>query len=330
MRSGTYVDCVRLTLAIAVLQGAAGCLSPTARSAADVYARAKAASVDILVAGRQEGSGWFADGHGLVVTASHVVRASTNNVEVLWAEGGQRLPASVVAIDRGHDIALLKVPDGARPFPALAVADAMPKPGETVFVFGTALFRHDVLLSGTVASRGATFNYFETPPMAVRCYYVSAPSPPGTSGGPWVDGEGRVVGNQSGFVTHEKAGAGIAVVAPPDAIRRLVATRASAQTPSLGCGLEELWSQSPGFIARLPRGTEGLITIPIEPGGAAEKAGLNRESCIVAIEGTPVRYRDAAYRLIRTHKPGDELLLSVRNPEDKEPRQVKVTLGRME
>src|SRR6266404_1229802 len=47
-------------------------LAPPLDGAA-LYDRARAASVEILVAGRQDGSGWFASDDGLVVTAAHVV-----------------------------------------------------------------------------------------------------------------------------------------------------------------------------------------------------------------------------------------------------------------
>src|SRR5438132_9591073 len=40
---------------------------------AALYDHVRAASVEILIAGRQDGSGWFASDDGLVVTAAHVV-----------------------------------------------------------------------------------------------------------------------------------------------------------------------------------------------------------------------------------------------------------------
>src|SRR5688500_12296323 len=66
----------------------------TAPAGEAVYERARAASVEVLVAWRQEGSGWFADPDGLVVTAAHVVRQAAAEklaVEVVWPRTTRRM-----------------------------------------------------------------------------------------------------------------------------------------------------------------------------------------------------------------------------------------------
>ncbi len=294
----------------------------------DLYERARRASVEILVAGRLEGSGWLAAADGVVVTAAHVLAGADDRIEVIHA-GGQRLPAKALAFDWGHDIALLQIEGGAAPWPRLDVAEGMPPPGAPVLFYGSALFRHGIMLGGTAAQASTTFNYFADRGMPMRAYHITAPSPPGTSGGPWLDRSGRVVGNQSGFVTHRQSGAGIAIVAPPDAIRHLLRRRESVVRPSMDCGLEELWSQPKGFIQRFPEGTEGVITIPLQKKGAAKAAGLNRESLITAIDGRPVRYRDDVYNLVWQRQPGDLVALDVLPPENAAPRRVWLTLRRL-
>src|SRR5258707_706852 len=79
-----------------------------------LYDHVRSASVEILIAGRQDGSGWFASDDGLVVTAAHVVwghvgrKGEGHRVEVISPKLG-RLDAEIVAVDRGHDLALLQV-----------------------------------------------------------------------------------------------------------------------------------------------------------------------------------------------------------------------------
>jgi serine protease Do len=289
---------------------ASGCASIKSPHGSKLYQAARSASVEILVDGRLEGSGWFADPEGYVITAAHAVGGTNINIEIS-SDIFDRLPAEIAARDKGSDIALLRVIGGKRPFPFLRIAKQIPAAGSPVYLYGAALFHHAIMLGGMVAREGTTFTYYTDRQMLVRCYHVTAPSPPGTSGGPWIDGRGNVIGNQSGFITHNNAGAGIALVAPPDAIQRLVSTRQSVITPTLGCGLEELWTQSVGFIKRFPKGTEGIITIPIHKGGPVEAAGLNKESLIVAIEGKPIRYKDDLY-------------------DKTEPHDVQITLGNLD
>jgi serine protease Do len=316
-----------MVLPLLLLCWACGCA--TAPRNGGLYARARAAAVEILVEGRLQGSGWFADADGLVVTAAHVVPRGARSVQVLWGRVGP-LAADVVARDPGHDLALLQVKGGRGPYPILRVVATDPVPGDPVYFYGAALFNHAVMIRGAVARTSSAYHYFGDRRMPMRAYYVTAPSPPGTSGGPWLDARGFVAGSQSGFLTHKGAGAGIAIVAPPDAIARLVRTRRSVATAGAGCGVEELWSQPKGFIRRFPRGVEGLVTVPLEKGGPAEKAGLTRESLILAVEGKPARYRGDFYRAIYGKKPGDLLLLRVMDPDRRKERKVGLVLGRLE
>jgi S1-C subfamily serine protease len=300
---------------------------------ARLYEHVKSAAVEILVHGRLDGSGWFASEDGLVVTAAHVVwkrvEKGEGNLEVMSPTLG-RLDAQVLCVDRGHDLALLRARVGDQKAPFLNVARAMPEPLEDAFLFGMANFRHDVLIRGSVARAGTTFEYFDKEASYVEMYHVSAPSPPGTSGGCWVDRRGRVVGNQSGFVTLDRVGVGIALVAPPTAIRRLVEERTGARTPTLGCGLEELGSQSVGYIARFPPRTSGLAPVLLVPGGPADKAKLGDTTLIVAIDGHPVARRDDLLSRLVAHKPGDSVTLKVLAPDGGKTHDIEIALGMLE
>jgi S1-C subfamily serine protease len=240
------------------------------------------------------------------------------------------LPAHIVAIDRGHDLALLQAkPGDAKPV-FLEIAEKMPAPADEVFLYGAAYYRHDLLIRGSVARAEPTFEYFAGEGSYVQVYHVSAPSPPGTSGGCWIDRQARIVGNQSGFITIEHAGAGIALVAPPQAIGQLVASRKSAQTPSLECGLEELWSQPAGYIARFPAGTSGLVPVLMRKDGPAERAGFGDNTLLVAVDGKPIARRDDLLNILIAKHPGEKIKLRVRPPDGGAARDVEITLELLE
>src|SRR5258706_13688323 len=110
---------------------------------AALYERVRASSVEILVAGRQDGSGWFASDDGLVVTAAHVVwghvgrTGEGHRVEEMSGKVG-RIDAEIIAVDRGHDIALLRgqVEESKQTY--LENVDKKPTTAETGFVIGAA------------------------------------------------------------------------------------------------------------------------------------------------------------------------------------------------
>lgn len=288
------------------------------------YAQVRGAAVEVLVNGRLVGSGWLADADGSVITAGHAVPDASAAMAVEWQ--GAQYPARLVATDNLNDIALLQADFGGRKMPCLRLAQASPVIGDRVHLYGLAMWRHDLLLTGTVASTAPTYLYRGDQHRPVRVMQVASPSPPGTSGGPWLNEAGEVIGNQSGSVSDKGIGTGIAEVSCLDSIRRLLATRATHEFASLNCGFEELWTQATGFIARFPPKTAGLVTIPLEPGGAAAAAGLTKETLVVAINGAPVRRRSDGYRKLLSCQPGDRVVLRVFWPDQSEAKDVVVTL----
>ena len=153
----------------------------------------------------------------------------------------------------------------------------------------------------------------------------------GSSGGCWVDSRGRVVAVQGGYLNNtDKSPVGIAFVSPPDAIARLIAKKTAPAAATLGAACDELWTQSEGFIARLPKGTRGIVTPSLMKNGPLAKAGMTKETVILAIDGKPVQYLDQLLRIVRSKKPGDEVTLKVIEPIGKPARVVKLRLGKIQ
>lgn len=276
----------------------------------DLYDRVTPALVEVLVDDHLNGSGWIATTDGLVVTAAHVVDAADRRIEILVPDVG-RLPAKKIAEDVGHDLALLELPKRDGGYPALPLAERMPKPGNDIYQFGAPIYRHAVMLRGCVARDEPAFEYLADHHTYIEAFHVTADTPRGTSGGPWVDRAGRVVGLQSGMMRDNNAQAGISFVTPVEAITQLVRTKQSAQTMSVGMAVEELWEQPWDFLKRFPRRTEGLVVRQLKQRGPADDAGLKEMQVILAVNDRPVTHRDAFLALVRDAKPGDEMKLTI-------------------
>jgi len=318
-------------VAVAVLVSFAlcGCALRPQLDGRALYETVRRASVFVLANGRHMGSGFFAAPDGLVVTSAHMVKGRSDGIEVVSPVAG-RLKAERVAMDLGHDIALLRVVGHGGPFPSLPIDERPPTPASEVFLFGDPVFRHRLLLTGFVSVAEPGYSYSPGTGCYIRVFYVTGTSPEGTSGGCWVDRRGRVVGVQAGFLNSPKAPAGIAMVCPADAIRRLVSTRASCEVATLGTRLDELWTQPEGFIARFPKGTQGVLGVVPAKDGPVAKAGLTKESLITAIDGKPVVFIEDLMAAVRLKKPGDEVVLQVLDPGDKPARTVTVRLGKVQ
>jgi uncharacterized membrane protein required for colicin V production len=161
-----------------------------------------------------EGSGWVIR-PGLVVTNAHVV-AGISRPRVDTDEG-KAFTASVVAFDVDQDLAVLRVPGlGARALPLLP-----PERGTAVALVGYPrngpLARTPGRLGGTAAviSRDA----YGRGPVTRQVTAIRGRVEPGSSGGPGIDGQGRVRTTVFARRPRETGGYGI----PPDLVRKTLA-----------------------------------------------------------------------------------------------------------
>lgn len=133
-----------------------------------------------------QGSGFFV-GRALVVTNLHVVGTAAR-VEVRTFDGETYAVAGLRAYDPARDLALLEaaVPAPAQP-PALRLADAPPRPSEEIFVVS-----HPRGAEWRV-TRGRALAPWLSQELGEMIPFTAAVSR-GSSGGPVLNLEGRVVG----------------------------------------------------------------------------------------------------------------------------------------
>ncbi|MCD6304388.1 MAG: trypsin-like peptidase domain-containing protein, partial [Planctomycetes bacterium] len=131
-----------------------------------------------------QGSGFLVSRDGWVVTNYHVIEPATYARIVL--EDYTELPVlGVAATDRRGDLALLKVP--GHDMPCLLLATGLPpRVGEKVYVIGSPRGLINTLSEGLISGH-RTENGLDV-------LQTTAPMGPGSSGGPLLTAEGRVVG----------------------------------------------------------------------------------------------------------------------------------------
>lgn len=304
--------CGGLGMALAVL------VSSSRGQEKSLYQRLQDSAVEILVDRQLGGSGCIVEESGLVLTAAHVV-ARRKQLQIHWQR--EVRPAQLVAVDLGHDLALLKFEPGDKACRPLPLAERMPAAGKEVFLFGAPLFRHEVLLRGVVGREGTAFEYLDG--HYVEVTHIGTASPKGVSGGPWVNPQGELIGLQSGMISLGDAPQGIAFACPLSAVRRLLQQKQSQPAVTLGAAVEELWEQPAETLKSIPPEVDGLFLKHIRQGGPL--AGQAAGTILLKLEEKPVRYRDDLLRALRSHGPGDEVQLTIR-PPSQEVRTVRVKL----
>jgi len=163
------------------------------------------------------GSGWIA-AEGIVVTNAHVV-AGFEDTTVQVEGKGTRHDAEVIWFDAFNDVAILRAP-GVRGKPALPI-DVEPEPGTFAGVLGFPLggpYKVKPARVGTTSttSRGAEppLERGDRPRRSVTL--LRAGVVPGNSGGPVVDGKGRV----AAMVFAVRPGGHTAYAVPTSIVKR--------------------------------------------------------------------------------------------------------------
>ena len=137
-----------------------------------------------------EGSGWVGDA-GVVVTNAHVI-AGQDDTRVHPGGTGPGLPAQAIAFDPRNDLALLRVP--ALDAPELPLADD-PDAGTSAAILGYPLNGPYDVRAGRLGQQRevVTQDAYGHGPVRRRIVSLRGAVRSGNSGGPMVDGRGRVV-----------------------------------------------------------------------------------------------------------------------------------------
>lgn len=177
-----------------------------------------------------QGSGWIA-GDGIVVTNAHVVAGQDDTVVDVGGDGGE-LDAEPIWFDVRNDVALLSVP-GAAGAPALGLIES-PAAGTSGAVLG---FPENGAFDVRAARIGATRTALSRDAhgrgpvqRAITTFRGLVRS--GNSGGPLVDGDGRVLGTVFASATESEQPEGFAV---PNAVVADALARASGPVGTGPC-----------------------------------------------------------------------------------------------
>jgi S1-C subfamily serine protease len=210
----------------------AGVRAPSARIARDAQVRAAAASV-VKIRGTAcgagvEGSGWVA-GDGIVVTNAHVVAGESDTTVQVRGEGSS-LDAHAVAFAPRDDIAILRV-DGLSA-PTLAIASD-PGPGTSGAILGFPLDGPFDVRPGRlgVTRNVVTQDAYGNGPVQRRITSLRGAVRPGNSGGPMIDGAGRVIATIFAATTSGPRG-GYAV---PNSVVKRILGRAGGRVSTGPC-----------------------------------------------------------------------------------------------
>ncbi|WP_319824621.1 S1C family serine protease [Thalassovita sp.] len=214
----------------------------------------------------------------LAVTAAHVVKRYTR--VVLRNRRGDVVVGRVILRDDKRDIAVIELP-GAPLGPGLDPAPGLPELGAPVYAMGAPLEVEWSLTRGIVSAPvrqvlGA---------VPVRFIQHDAAINPGSSGGPLLDAQGRVLGINARIVDGSRLFVGISYAIPAALIDRAIAGDL-LPVPDLGLTTRPI-SRRIAQALGLQAGA-GLLVDDVALSGLSDRAGLRAGDVILAVDGGAV------------------------------------------
>jgi len=269
--------------------------------------------------GQGIGSGFIISADGYILTNAHVV-ADSEEVVVRLADA-REFKGKIVGVDTRTDVALLKVDASGLPTVTPGNSENL-KVGEWVAAIGSPFGFVNTITAGIVSAKGRslpdeTFVPFIQTDVAVN---------PGNSGGPLLNLQGEVVGINSAIYSRTGGYMGVSFAIPIEVA--LDVSRQLQQTGKVTRG--RLGVQIQALTPELAKSfklenTAGVLVASVEPGGPAEKAGLQAGDVILGFDGKPVTSANELPRIVAATKPGTPVTLEIWRSGAR--RQVKATLA---
>lgn len=267
-----------------------------------------------------QGSGFFIDQDGYIVTNNHVVDGA--DVVRVRMSDGEEIDAEIIGTDPLTDLAVLKVePQSNQPYVEFA-DDVNLRVGDWVVAVGNPFGLGGSVTSGIVSAIGGQNRENQY----VDFIQIDAPINRGNSGGPTFDLKGRVVGVNTAIYSPNGGSVGIGFAIPARAAKETVAqliANGSVTRGWLGIQLQEVTTELAAALALKDR--NGVLVAEVIDGAPAQAAGLRDGDVIIEIGGEDVAGTNELSRLVAAYPPGEDVRVKILR--DGRERTLTVTLG---
>ncbi|MBU9630123.1 DegQ family serine endoprotease [Burkholderia multivorans] len=252
---------------------------------------------------RGVGSGFIVSADGYVMTNAHVVDDADTIYVTLTDK--REFKAKLIGVDDRTDVAVVKIQ--ASNLPVVAIGDSNKvRVGEWVVAIGSPFGLDNTVTAGIVSSKSRnTGDYlpFIQTDVAVN---------PGNSGGPLINMQGEVIGINSQIYSRTGGFMGISFAIPIDEAMRVadqLKATGKVTRGRIAVAIGEVTKDVADSIG-LPK-AEGALVSSVEPGGPADKAGVQPGDIILKFNGRAVDTASDLPRMVGDTKPGTKATVTV-------------------
>ena len=256
------------------------------------------------------GSGFLITADGYILTNAHVI-GKAEKITVTF-EDGATYPAKIVGKYEKVDIGVIKITDAKKTFPYVVLGDSDGiKVGQWAIAIGNPFALDHTVTTGVISAKGRSVEISQD--SGLQSYIqTDASINPGNSGGPLCNIDGEVIGINSAIYSQSGGSVGIGFAIPSNIAKKTaedLVNEGKVIRAGLGAVVQSLtpkMAQSFGLSS-----TEGALLSNINPGSAAEKAGLKPGDIVLAINGEKLANSSDLVAKLYTAKPGDTIQATV-------------------
>ncbi len=262
----------------------------------------------------------------VVITNNHVVGgAAPSKVYVTLSDGRILQPTRVVA-DAESDISLLFLDDDT--LPALELGDsAKVRRGQWVLAFGSPFGLNQTVTHGIISATDRGQINLGSTIRIKEFLQTDAAINPGSSGGPLVDLDGKVIGINTAIASKSGDNSGVSFSIPANLVKRIamqLVTKGTVTRGYLGVQLANALEPAEALRLGLSQVSGALVEI-VHPGTPAAAAGLVPGDVILQLEDVPLRDENHLINLVSALPAGQKIKLTVWR--DRKAQTAVVTIG---
>jgi serine protease Do len=265
------------------------------------------------------GSGFIISPDGYVLTNAHVVADASEVVVALTDR--REFTAKVVGVDKGSDVAVLKIAATNLPIVHFGDSTAL-HPGQWAIAIGSPFGFENSVTAGVISATGRPLPD-DAGHAFVPYIQTDAAVNPGNSGGPLFNIDGQVIGINSQIYSRTGGYMGMSFAVPIDialSVKDQLLKTGKVARSRIGVSVQEVNRQfAESFGLDVPH---GALVGGVEPQSPGEKAGLKAGDVITSVNGREINHSSDLPAVISQLQPGSTAKLGVWH--DKKATEISV------